>query len=473
MASLYKPKIVAYSLPDGSTHLPSGGRVTKDTPGAVRTETRSKKWYGRYTDGNGKTVRVPLSESKETARRMLNKIAGDAELASVGITDPFAAHRQRPLLEHLDDYKRYLLAKGDTRRHAERSYLRARAVVEGAKFRTTDDLQASPVLDFLARLRDEGADRVELDKEEYTKAEMVVVLGIHHASVSRMMRCAGLDGVGNGKARRYARDVVAALQERLCRGLGPTTCNHYLTAAKGFTRWLARDRRIAADPLSHLSRQNTDVDVRRQRRALAEASFARFIEATGTGQPFRGLTGADRLMLYTLAANTGFRAGELASLTPESFDLAAAPPTVTVEAAYSKRRRKDVQPLRPDVAALFCDYLARRPRRAPVWPGSWKGDAAEMLRQDLTAAGIPYQDDAGRYFDFHAMRGQLISLLAASGVHPKVAQVLARHSTITLTMDYYTHLDVLDVTGALDKLPGVTRLKDATDKAEGGLSSAS
>jgi hypothetical protein len=53
--------------------------------------------------------------------------------------------------------------------------------------------------------------------------------------------------------------------------------------------------------------------------------------------------------------------------------------------------------------------------------------------------------------------GQFISMLAAKGVHPKVAQVLARHLTITLTMDYYTHLDVLDVTGALDKLPGVAK----------------
>jgi hypothetical protein len=80
-----------------------------------------------------------------------------------------------------------------------------------------------------------------------------------------------------------------------------------------------------------------------------------------------------------------------------------------------------------------------------------------MLRIDLESAGIPYQDERGRYFDFHAVRGQFISSLAAGGVHPKVAQVLARHSTITLTMDHYTHLDVLDVAGALDKLPRVRK----------------
>lgn len=76
-----------------------------------------------------------------------------------------------------------------------------------------------------------------------------------------------------------------------------------------------------------------------------------------------------------------------------------------------------------------------------------------MVRIDLAAAGLPYRDEGGRYFDFHATRGQFISMLAAGGVHPKVAQILARHSTIVLTMDAYTHLDVLDVAGALDKLP--------------------
>jgi hypothetical protein len=78
-----------------------------------------------------------------------------------------------------------------------------------------------------------------------------------------------------------------------------------------------------------------------------------------------------------------------------------------------------------------------------------------MLRNDLRAADIPYQDAPGRFFDFHSLRGQFISGLAAGDVHPKVAQVLARHSTVTLTMDHDTHVDVLDVTGALDRLPAL------------------
>ncbi len=60
---------------------------------------------------------------------------------------------------------------------------------------------------------------------------------------------------------------------------------------------------------------------------------------------------------------------------------------------------------------------------------------------------------AGQVFDFHGLRHQLISNLAAAGEHPKVAQQLARHSTITLTMDRYKHLGISDVTGAVNRLP--------------------
>jgi integrase len=462
MADLFRPKIVEYTL-NGKCRTPDGRRVTSKTPGATRAERQSKKWYGRVP---GRKQPVSLSASKETARRMLNKLVGDAELARVGLVDPHGEDRMRPLAEHLEDFRRYLKAKGNTAAYVAQAVTRCQAVLDGCGFERTDDLRASAVVEFLATLAEPARPLIPLEpgKAEYTRAELAAVLGLNPRSVPRVLQVHSLQGTGKGKARRYSREVVGTLQERLCRGLGVTTSNHYLTAVKGFTRWLVKDGRMAANPLAHLSKQNAEVDVRRQRRALREDAFAIFVEAAGAGKAFRGLTGADRLVLYTLAANTGFRAGELASLSPASFDLDAGQSAVTVEAGYSKHRRKDVQPLRADVAQMMRQYLAGKPRHELLWPGTWQEDAAEMIRFDLQAAGIPYQDDAGRLFDFHAVRGQFISLLAANGVHPKVAQVLARHSTITLTMDYYTHLDVLDVAGALDKLPGLPGAQGAGAK---------
>ncbi len=99
------------------------------------------------------------------------------------------------------------------------------------------------------------------------------------------------------------------------------------------------------------------------------------------------------------------------------------------------------------------DATARR-----LWPGAWAERAADMLHADLESARAKWLgeagddaerarstwlvdvDDAGRVFAFHALRHQFISNLARGGVHPKEAQLLARHSTISLTMDRYTHL---------------------------------
>ena len=53
-----------------------------------------------------------------------------------------------------------------------------------------------------------------------------------------------------------------------------------------------------------------------------------------------------------------------------------------------------------------------------------------------------------------------ITSLARGGVHPKVAQDLARHSTITLTMDRYAHSVVEERRRALTALPDLSGVGD-------------
>jgi integrase len=249
--------------------------------------------------------------------------------------------------------------------------------------------------------------------------------------------------------------VSTWLAEQRAQGMSLQTSNYYVVAIKGFCRWLLRDRRTGDNPLIHLSGMNSQTDRRVERRSLPDEEFARLVATTRQQPKYRDLNGSDRAILYLTAAYTGFRANELRSLTPASFDLNFDQSTVTVAAGYSKRRRKDTQPLRPDLAEALREYLVGKPASDPVWPGTWHKVAAKMIRADLKTAGIPYQDDAGRVFDFHALRHQFISGLAAAGVHPKTAQTLARHSTINLTMDRYTHVRLNDVAGALDGLPAL------------------
>lgn len=126
-----------------------------------------------------------------------------------------------------------------------------------------------------------------------------------------------------GNAKTPAR-IMEAIAQRRRGGASARTCNMDLRAIKGFSRWAMRDGRLASDPLASLSVTNAAADVRRQRRPLSRDEAARLFSVAVSSKPWRGMSGPDRAMLYRLAAGTGFRAGELRSLTPASFDLESA-----------------------------------------------------------------------------------------------------------------------------------------------------
>ena len=91
-----------------------------------------------------------------------------------------------------------------------------------------------------------------------------------------------------------------------------------------------------------------------------------------------------------------------------------------------------------------------------VQPFPLHHETAKMIRADLEAAKIPYTDDAGRDFDFHALRHQFGTMLAQGGTSPKVAQELMRHSDINLTMGVYTHTVTGQEAQAIDSLPDLS-----------------
>ncbi len=70
---------------------------------------------------------------------------------------------------------------------------------------------------------------------------------------------------------------------------------------------------------------------------------------------------------------------------------------------------------------------------------------------------LSYKNQSGLFADFHANRHTFITNLAKGGVSPKVAQTLARHSDIRLTMNVYTHTDLAEKVGAISRLPSLGR----------------
>lgn len=148
---------------------------------------------------------------------------------------------------------------------------------------------------------------------------------------------------------------------------------------------------------------------------------------------------------------SGLRVSELASLTAGSFSLGESP-SVAIGPAYAKNRRQDNLPLRADMAGRLLEFLVGKMPTAKAFPKLNSEHSADMLKADLESSGLPY-DLEGKTFDFHALRHQFISSLAAAGVHPKTAQQSARHSTITLTMDRYSHVFRGDLNQAIELLP--------------------
>jgi len=92
-------------------------------------------------------------------------------------------------------------------------------------------------------------------------------------------------------------------------------------------------------------------------------------------------------------------------------------------------------------------------RKASDMRGYYADEAERRIRR--ASSFLAVRDGSGRVVDFHALRHTFITRLARSGITPAVAKSLARHSTIVLTMDHYTHVLIEDERAALDRLPTI------------------
>lgn len=431
-------------------------KVAPGTPGAKKEKRRSKKWYGRVP---GSPKAIPLSANKAVAIQMLAKLVNKAEREAQGLGDPFEEHRARPLAEHLADYERHLLAKGNGAKHARDTAARVNRILEGCKAVFIADLSMSAVQEFVATLMKKAKPLPELEpgKELFTKKEAARALDVKPHSIPPLVKRWKLVSQGNGKARRFPRATVEALRQRFNRASGAETVNHHIRAIRAFARWLVRDRRYDVNVMAGLDLLSTAGDVRRGRRPLSPLELVSLLQSVlESPRVFRGLAGVDRHYLYLTACGTGLRASELASLVPSSFDLDSDAPTATVGAGYTKNKQLAKQPLSKDVVASLRRYL---PSRAGViWPGGWSDNAAEMLQLDLEAVGIPYSvegPDGPLYADFHALRHSYIALLDRSGATLKEAMQLARHSDPKLTAAIYGRAQLHDLAAAVEAMPSL------------------
>jgi integrase len=195
--------------------------------------------------------------------------------------------------------------------------------------------------------------------------------------------------------------------------------------------------------------------------------------------------GRQRALTYKALVLTGLRLGELRSLTVGAATLDGDEPYATLRAEHEKARRGADIPLRADLAADLAQHLDARLQdaqrdaireRRPV-PARLSADtpllavSSEILRVlnlDLAAAGlarrvrtgkpswkIDKRDERGRTFDMHAFRTTFNSLLAAAGVPLTTRRLLMRHAAESVTDEHYADAKLIDLRGALDRLPAL------------------
>ena len=435
MASVFR-RVKKLPMPSGAVVVERKGEMVaewRDAAGKRKTAPLSKDGSGirveastysvQFYDEHGKAQRVATKcRDFDAAMQLGKQLESRAMQRREGLLDPalerHAKAARQSIAEHAKAHVSYLAAAGNTPKHVQTVERHLTAVLALAGIERLPELKSAAVLSAISSMRSPPP--------------------------------------SGGKASRSA---------------SLSTCNSYLRSLKGFSRWLFRQRLTAEDALLDLGLFNAATDRRHIRREMSADEVQWLLEVTEQRTlPEHGAPGPTRAMVYRVAGSTGFRASELRSLTPESFDLDAAPPTCTVEAGYSKRRKRDVQPLPPAMVEPLRWWLQGFEPGSRVFDGI-AGDTARMLRSDLTAArsawvkagGSPeeqarreetdflaYRDRQGHVADFHSLRVLFISRVVASGASMKEAQTLARHSTPVLTMNVYSRASLLDVAGAVE-----------------------
>lgn len=364
---------------------------------------KSGKWTGWFIGADGRKHQFAGTTDKATTLDVAREKEAEARKVRAGLVDPGELVRKesahRHVSAHVEAYRLGLLAKGDTPKHARH------------------------VSSVLLRLLAESA----------------------------------IGSVADLSPER----IQGALGRMAAAGKSPRTCNHALGAVKAFAAWLADNNRIREVPRGFrgIGPANESIGRRRVRRAATMAEIDRLFAAAESGAPVYvygptrskhlkiAVTGPQRAALYRLALGTGFRANELRAIRPEWCSLDGPAPEIALPAESTKNGKAARQPITRELAAGLRPFVEGREPGKPILVVPDR--TAQMLRVDLEAAGIPYETEAG-VLDFHALRGSYVTHLIRSGANPRVVQKLARHSTVTLTLERYTHTDDDDLRKALE-----------------------
>lgn len=258
-----------------------------------------RTWSIRYRNSEGKRQEEHGFLTEEEGWYRLKEAKKEVEAERLGIRDPHHKSYRKPLVEHLDDFRKSMEDSGTSQGQVNLVTGRVRRSLEGCGFDFPMDFCPLALKGYLARLRKSGTSE--------------------------------------------------------------QTTMHYLRAVKQFALFLFRNKRIKENPFDGL-KVKKDVEKRHPRRSLSPQELGKLLEVTRGLGPMRGISGHDRMMLYLMAVRTGLRASELASLTPDDLDLDDEHPGLTLDGSRTKNGKEAKLPLSPSLAETLRQWVQGKPR---------------------------------------------------------------------------------------------------------------
>lgn len=397
-------------------YTPDGQRCQATTPGAIRRVEQSRTFYADLPGA----PRTPLHTDREAvAWKVLREKLKEAADTELGIRDEYTEHARTSFERHVAEWCEMLSAKGTTREQVDVARGRLLRLAALAGWTRLPQVDADSALAALAKVQEPPP-----------------------------------AGMGKSAATR----------------------NHYLGHLKAFMGWCHRRGRLKSNPVFDLAAISIEADRRHARRCPSAEEIAELCRWLGTdAAPVRRkLTAQERLLGYQVSMATGFRAGELRALTPASFRLAEG--TVTVPAAYSKRRRQDTQPLPSWIVEELAAWFATG--GGWTWGRLNRNGPGKILKADLADCRAAWIDAAAdrkerrrretsdflrnrvetpegpRFWDYHSFRACYITELANQpGMDLKTLLALSRHSDPALSLQVYAKAKDENLRAAVDRLP--------------------